>query len=463
MLRRRITVALSALALAALPAPRASAAAMPGFQLPFPCGQEWQLNAWAHAPALDMVKEPDQQGTNGAQLVAPADGVVNQAFYHANAGNMVQINHGGGWFTTYIHLQDDSVAVGQRVEQGEPIGQVGATGPTSNGHPHLHYEQGFDANGDGRATWGADGTERVRPFFNGVEYGQADGMEWNNVRSANGCATAPTEDGTVQFADLDGDGRDEIIRIWTDGNVTAYRNRGWDAAKVYDGPDSKLVAQGFTEALRTKFADLDGDGRAEIVRIWADGDVTAYRNRGWDAAKVYDGPDSKLVAEGFADSAGTRFADLDGDGRAEIVRIWADGNVTAYRNRGWDAAKVYDGPDSKLVAQGFTNVPRVRFADLDGDGRAEIVRIWADGSVTAYRNRGWDAAKVYDGPDSRTVAEGFTDALRTKFGDLDGDGRAEIVRIWADGNVTAYRNRGWDAAKVYDGPDSRTVAQGFTI
>lgn len=99
--------------------------AKPFFQLPFPCGEKWRLDTWGHAPALDMVRAPVQTGTEGSPIVAPADGVVNQAFYHSNAGNTIQINHGGGWFTTYIHLQSRSVQVGQKVNQGDMIGRVG--------------------------------------------------------------------------------------------------------------------------------------------------------------------------------------------------------------------------------------------------------------------------------------------------------------------------------------------------
>ncbi|GII79052.1 hypothetical protein Sru01_40340 [Sphaerisporangium rufum] len=188
-------VAVAALALAGLAVapPLPASAATPAFQLPFPCGQKWQLNSWGHAPALDMVKEPDQTGTNGALLIAPAAGTVKQSFYHSNAGNMIQIDHGGGHFTTYIHLQSRAVSVGQKVQQGQAIGRVGATGPTSNGTPHLHYEQAYDANHDGYASWGEAGSERVIATFNGVQYGQANNREWNNVTSANGCETAPRE------------------------------------------------------------------------------------------------------------------------------------------------------------------------------------------------------------------------------------------------------------------------------
>ena len=35
-----------------------------------------------------------------------------------------------------------------------------STGPTKKGTPHLHYEQGYDADGNGTVSWGDVGTER---------------------------------------------------------------------------------------------------------------------------------------------------------------------------------------------------------------------------------------------------------------------------------------------------------------
>lgn len=163
----------------------AAAGERPDFQLPFPCGQEWRLDSWGHAPAIDMVREPDQHGTEGALLIAAADGVVEESFRHDNAGNVIQIDHGGGWFTTYLHLESRSVEAGDEVEQGDEIGRVGRTGPTANNHPHVHFELAVDEDGDGSASWGFEGSERVRPWFDGVEYGQADGRTWRNVESAN--------------------------------------------------------------------------------------------------------------------------------------------------------------------------------------------------------------------------------------------------------------------------------------
>jgi hypothetical protein len=155
---------------------------MPHFQLPFKCGQRWQLNTWAHSPALDMVKEPDQHGTLRAQLRAAAAGTVSISGWDSGGGNVVQIRHRSGWFSTYIHLTRRSVKVGQKLKRGAAIGTVGKTGSMSRDHPHLHFE--IARSKERKATWGFVGADRVAAYFNGRRYTGED-KEWSNVVSHN--------------------------------------------------------------------------------------------------------------------------------------------------------------------------------------------------------------------------------------------------------------------------------------
>src|SRR5687767_8250728 len=55
------------------------------------------------------------------------------------SSNYVQIDHGGGWLTTYYHLRRDSVAVsvGQVIPAGFKLGLVGSSGNSTG--PHLHW------------------------------------------------------------------------------------------------------------------------------------------------------------------------------------------------------------------------------------------------------------------------------------------------------------------------------------
>lgn len=185
-MKRRIGLLLGMTLAAGTVAPVASAMEpqATNFQLPFTCGDAWRLDTWGHNPALDMVREPDQHGTEGAPLLASEAGTVNMSFWHDNAGNVVQINHGDGYFTTYIHMEARSVNVGDSVAQGQGIGSVGRTGEGANDHPHLHFELGLDANGDGEASWGTSDSERVNASFDGVEYAGSS-QTWRNIVSNN--------------------------------------------------------------------------------------------------------------------------------------------------------------------------------------------------------------------------------------------------------------------------------------
>ena len=54
-------------------------------------------------------------------------------------GNVVILDHGGGWQTIYAHLKRHSIRVAkdQQIKKGQVLGQVGMSGLTQN--PHLHF------------------------------------------------------------------------------------------------------------------------------------------------------------------------------------------------------------------------------------------------------------------------------------------------------------------------------------
>ena len=76
---------------------------------------------------------------HGTQLVASAAGSVVEVELGGSWGQYIKIDHGNGVATLYSHLIEGSptVAVGQVVATGEPIGLVGASGNASVSHCHF--------------------------------------------------------------------------------------------------------------------------------------------------------------------------------------------------------------------------------------------------------------------------------------------------------------------------------------
>lgn len=75
----------------------------------------------------------------GTTIVAAADGVVVIAGYVRGYGNMVSIDHGGDITSIYGHIREGGIKVklGQSVERGQKIAEVGSTGRSTG--PHLHF------------------------------------------------------------------------------------------------------------------------------------------------------------------------------------------------------------------------------------------------------------------------------------------------------------------------------------
>ncbi|MEV4823409.1 FG-GAP-like repeat-containing protein, partial [Micromonospora sp. NPDC049274] len=72
----------------------------------------------------------------------------------------------------------------------------------------------------------------------------------------------------------------EFVRINTDGTLSAFRNNGILDGNAWSSPSVIAASPGTTDPLRTRFADLNNDGMAELVRINSDGSLSAFRNNG---------------------------------------------------------------------------------------------------------------------------------------------------------------------------------------
>lgn len=74
----------------------------------------------------------------GTSVKATQSGTVTFAAANGNAGNMITIDHGGGYTSTYMHNSEILVSTGDKVSRGQEIAKSGNTGNSTG--PHLHFQ-----------------------------------------------------------------------------------------------------------------------------------------------------------------------------------------------------------------------------------------------------------------------------------------------------------------------------------
>ncbi|MEU6239265.1 FG-GAP-like repeat-containing protein, partial [Kitasatospora sp. NPDC047058] len=274
-------------------------------------------------------------------------------------------------------------------------------------------------------------------FDNGLERAFDDGLLQRPHASRAGSEAGS---GRVRWADFDGDGRADYVIVNGDGSVRVYLNRGGDGRGGWQ--DLGQVATGVTsDPSRVRFADFNADGRADYITVNGNGSVNVFLNEGGDGRGGWQ--DLGQVATGVtSDPSQVRFADFDGDGRADYNVIDSSGAVHTYLNRGGDTSGGW--VDDGRTATGLTaDRSRVRLADMNGDGKADYNVINPDGSLTTFVNIGGDGHGGW--VSLGQLATGVTtNQNAVTLTDVTGEGLADYLVANADGSVNAFANNGGD-------------------
>lgn len=155
----------------------------------------------------------------------------------------------------------------------------------------------------------------------------------------------------VRFADFDGDGQDDILRIDSRGHwlywLTTTPKRGES-----DWLDLGVRVAGKRPA-DLAFGDFGGDGRADIF-------YTAGSQ--WKMSPGGTGPWQNLAGGGVPFSE-LRFGDFDGDGKTDVLSVFdGEWRYSSAAQTQWMPLRSSGHPLSSFA-----------FADIDGDGKADVV------------------------------------------------------------------------------------------
>jgi hypothetical protein len=245
-------------------------------------------------------------------------------------------------------------------------------------------------------------------------------------------------------ADLDADGRAEIIQPWRNGSQLGFVVYGWDGSRLVARWATQNIGQGYG-ALAWLTADLDADGRAEIIQPWRNGSQLGFIVYGWDGTSLVGRWATQNIGQGYGALAWLT-ADLDADGRAEIIQPWRNGSKLGFLVYGWDGTRLVGRWGTQDTGYGYGALAWLT-ADLDADGRAEIIQPWRNGSQLGFMVYQWDGTRLVARWGSPNVGQGYG-ALAWLTADLDADGWTEIIQPWRNGSQLGFIVYGWNGTLV---------------
>lgn len=237
--------------------------------------------------------------------------------------------------------------------------------------------------------------------------------------SPNGAAPAaapqgssPAAAGTFLTDDIDKDGVADLV----------VHNPYAGAATGFLGNRKAVNAQSALTALNNGkydlalIADMDGDGRDDLVAQASDGRLVMFRNSGGS----YAGSPTTISGKDWQRVNSIVGVDLAADNKADILTRDGSGYVHVYRNTG-------DGTlgEGRRIAEGWHVHDTLLAADINKDRHTDVLARGRDGYMRVYLalpgkedlapplliNRGWSPLVVFTPTDVNS--DGYTDLLTT--------------------------------------------------
>jgi hypothetical protein len=202
----------------------------------------------------------------------------------------------------------------------------------------------------------------------------------------------------------------------------------------------------FTGGVQVATADVNGDGMLDII--------TAPGPGGGPHIKVFDGATGNVIQEFFAYSINFRggvyiaAGDINGDGKADIVTGAGPG--------GGPHVRIFSGAGGVLgeyfaYSMNFTGGVNVALGDVNGDGRLDV--------ITGAGPGGGPHVRIFSGATAGVIqqyfayAPNFTGGVWVAAGDVNGDHRADVI--------TGAGAGGGPHVRVFSGTNAQAIHSFF--
>ncbi len=244
----------------------------------------------------------------------------------------------------------------------------------------------------------------------------------------------------VQPMDIDGDGKPDLVVLnGGDNSLSFYRNVGTGdtlTLATFAAPVSYVTGSPYPASYSHTMAigDLDNDGRADVAVVdFNNNIVMLFRNTSSPGTISFD---PYITLHVGLNPAAIAVRDLDGDGKDDLIVVnYGYQNISIFRNTSVPGSITF----AAQVDFGTASEPTsLAVGDLDGDGRPDIVVGTLISGISLFRNTSvagtFTSASLAPQVNLNPSSGGYALALV----DVDGDGKRDIAQL--SGGLNLYRN-----------------------
>jgi len=309
-----------------------------------------------------------------------------------------------------------------------------------------------DVDGDGQ-------DEVVQLWANGIQLGMtvfewaagAMSVQWTSADTGAGMAAL-----SWQIGDVDGDGQDEVIQLWSSGSYLGMTVFEWTGSEMSSLWSTDNVGQGYG-AVGWLVGDVNGDGQDEVVQVSLD--TSAHIAYQMVVYNWFNGAMSTLWSNPVLGGSplptiGWLIGDVDGDGQDEIVQTFTDDQFLGMIVYGWWDGGMRGQWYVSNVGQGYGALAWL-VGDVDGDGQDEVIQPWANGQSLGMIVYRWNPATQWS---TASIGQGPA-AAAWLVGDVNGDGQDEVIQPWVNGSSLGMIVYGWSNGQMSSLSSTSSIVQ----